>query len=133
LNQTRSWIKDGYQGRALNEQIKELSQAININSYLAGILIQRGITDFDGARNFFRPTLEQLHNPFLMKGMERAVARLKKAIDSREKILIYGDYDVDGTTSVALVYSYLNKFYSNCEIYIPDRYAEGYGISLAGY
>jgi len=115
-----------------NEQIKELSQAININSYLAAILIQRGITDFDGARNFFRPALEHLHNPFLMKGMERAVARLKKAIDSREKILIYGDYDVDGTTSVALVSSYLNKFYSNCEIYIPDRYAEGYGISLAG-
>ena len=115
-----------------NEQIKELSQAININSYLAAILIQRGITDFEGARNFFRPALEQLHNPFLMKGMERAVARLKKAIDSREKILIYGDYDVDGTTSVALVSSYLNKFYSNCEIYIPDRYAEGYGISLAG-
>ena len=115
-----------------NEQIKELSQAININSYLAAILIQRGITDFDGARNFFRPALEHLHNPFLMKGMERAVTRLKKAIDSREKILIYGDYDVDGTTSVALVYSYLNKFYSNCEVYIPDRYAEGYGISLAG-
>ena len=115
-----------------NEQIKELSQAININSYLAAILIQRGITDFDGARNFFRPALEHLHNPFLMKGMERAVTRLKKAIDSREKILIYGDYDVDGTTSVALVSSYLNKFYSNCEVYIPDRYAEGYGISLAG-
>ena len=94
--------------------------------------IQRGITDFDSARNFFRPSLEHLHNPFLMKGMERAVARLKKAIDHEEKILIYGDYDVDGTTSVALVYSYLNKFYSNCEIYIPDRYAEGYGISLAG-
>ena len=66
-----------------NEQIKELSQAININSYLAAILIQRGITDFDGARNFFRPSLEHLHNPFLMKGMERAVARLKKAIDSK--------------------------------------------------
>ena len=115
-----------------SEQIKELSQAININSYLAAILIQRGITDFEGARNFFRPALEHLHNPFLMKGMERAVARLKKAIDSKEKILIYGDYDVDGTTSVALVSSYLNKFYSNCEIYIPDRYAEGYGISLAG-
>ena len=114
------------------EQVKELSQAININSYLAAILIQRGITDFDSARNFFRPSLEQLHNPFLMKGMESAVTRLKKAIDTKEKILIYGDYDVDGTTSVALVYSYLNKFYTNCEIYIPDRYAEGYGISLAG-
>lgn len=114
------------------EQIEELSQAINVNSYLTAILIQRGITDYESAKNFFRPSLEQLHNPFLMKGMERAVTRLKKAIDSQEKILIYGDYDVDGTTSVALVYSYLRKFYSLCEIYIPDRYAEGYGISLAG-
>src|SRR5688572_16619454 len=82
------------------EQITELSQAININSYLAAILVQRGITDFASARNFFRPTLDQLHSPFLMKGMESAVTRLKKAIDSKEKILIYGDYDVDGTTSV---------------------------------
>lgn len=114
------------------EKIEELSQAINVNSYLTAILIQRGITDFDGAKNFFRPSLEQLHNPFLMKGMESAVTRLKRAIDSQEKILIYGDYDVDGTTSVALVYSYLRKFYSLCEIYIPDRYAEGYGVSLAG-
>ena len=116
----------------VKQQITALSQAININSYLAAILIQRHITDFESARDFFRPSLEQLHNPFLMKGMESAVTRLKKAIDSQEKILIYGDYDVDGTTSVALVFSYLSKFYSNCEIYIPDRYAEGYGISLAG-
>jgi single-stranded-DNA-specific exonuclease len=116
----------------LQKQIEELSQAININSYLAAILIQRGITDFESAKRFFRPSLEQLHNPFLMKGMEKAVARLKKAIDTQEKILIYGDYDVDGTTSVALVYSYLRRFYTNCEIYVPDRYAEGYGISLAG-
>lgn len=114
------------------KQIEELSQAININSYLAAILIQRGISDFETAKNFFRPSLEHLHNPFLMKGMEKAVMRLKKAIDTQEKILIYGDYDVDGTTSVALVYNYLSKFYSKCEIYIPDRYAEGYGISLAG-
>ncbi len=113
-------------------QIEALSQAININSYLAAILIQRGTTDFESARNYFRPSLEELHNPFLMKGMEKAVVRLKKAIDSKEKILIYGDYDVDGTTSVALVYSYLSKFYTQCEVYVPDRYAEGYGISLAG-
>jgi single-stranded-DNA-specific exonuclease len=116
----------------IQKQIEELSQAININSYLAAILIQRGITDFETAKDFFRPALEQLHNPFLMKGMEKAVARLKKAIDSQEKILIYGDYDVDGTTSVALVASYLRKFYPHYEIYVPDRYAEGYGISLAG-
>ncbi|WP_276368116.1 single-stranded-DNA-specific exonuclease RecJ [Chryseolinea sp. H1M3-3] len=113
-------------------QIELLSQAININSYLAAILIQRGTADFESARNYFRPSLKELHNPFLMKGMEKAVTRLKKAIDSKEKILIYGDYDVDGTTSVALVYSYLSKFYPHCEVYVPDRYAEGYGISLAG-
>ncbi len=114
------------------KRIEELCQAININSFLASILLQRGINDFEAARNYFRPSLEQLHNPFLMKGMERAVMRLKRAIDGGEKILIYGDYDVDGTTSVALVYSYLTKFYTRCEIYVPDRYAEGYGISLAG-
>jgi single-stranded-DNA-specific exonuclease len=114
------------------ERIEKLSQAININSYLASILLQRKITDFESAKNFFRPSLSQLHNPFLMKGMEKAVNRLKKAIETGEKILIYGDYDVDGTTSVALVFSYLSKFYPSCEIYIPDRYAEGYGISLAG-
>ncbi len=115
-----------------DEQITTLSKIININSYLASILIQRGIEDFEGAKSFFRPSLEQLHNPFLMKGMEKAVARLRTAINANEKILIYGDYDVDGTTSVALVYSYLRNFYPHCEIYIPDRYAEGYGVSLAG-
>jgi single-stranded-DNA-specific exonuclease len=114
------------------EQVEELSKAINTNSYLTSILFQRGIHDFDEAKKFFRPTLDDLHDPFLMKDMEKAVRRLKKALDSEEKILIYGDYDVDGTTAVALVYSYLRKFYPNCEVYIPDRYAEGYGISLAG-
>jgi single-stranded-DNA-specific exonuclease len=113
-------------------QVEQLSKAININLYLASILIQRGIIDFENAKNYFRPSLEHLHNPFLMKGMEKAVSRLKKAIDQQEKILIYGDYDVDGTTAVALVYSYLRKFYPYCEIYIPDRYAEGYGVSLNG-
>jgi len=114
------------------EQIEQLSKAININSYLSSILIQRGIADFESAKLFFRPSLEHLHDPFLMKGMEKAVSRLKQAIDREEKILIYGDYDVDGTTSVALVYSYLRNFYPHCKIYIPDRYAEGYGVSLAG-
>ena len=114
------------------DRIAELSKAININSYLSSILLQRGITDFDSARNFFRPSLDALHDPFLMKGMDNAVARLKQAIENEEKILIYGDYDVDGTTSVALVYRYLSGFYSNCEVYIPDRNAEGYGVSLAG-
>jgi single-stranded-DNA-specific exonuclease len=114
------------------DKIEKLSQAINVNPYLSTILLQRGIEDFDEAKKFFRPTLDDLHDPYLMKDMEKAVTRLKLALDRQEKILIYGDYDVDGTTSVALVYSYLNNFYSKCDIYIPDRYAEGYGISLAG-
>lgn len=114
------------------DQIKKLSEAINTNSYLTAILLQRGIHDFEEARYFFRPTLDQLHDPFLMKDMGKAIARLKSAIDNEEKILIYGDYDVDGTTSVSLVYSYLISFYKNCEFYLPDRYAEGYGISLEG-
>jgi single-stranded-DNA-specific exonuclease len=115
-----------------HSQIEQLSKAINVNPYLCAILLQRGISDFESAKKFFRPSLDELHDPFLMKGMERAVTRLKDAMDRNEKILIYGDYDVDGTTSVALVYSYLIKFYTHCEVYIPDRNAEGYGISLAG-
>lgn len=114
------------------EKVQALSASINVNRYISSILLQRGITDFDNAKKFFRPSLENLHDPFLMKDMQKAVSRLKKAIDGDERILIYGDYDVDGTTAVALVYSYLRKFYPNCEIYIPDRYAEGYGVSLAG-
>ncbi len=112
--------------------IDELSKTINVNSYLATILLQRGISNFNQAKNFFRPSLEELHDPFLMKDMEAAVERIKRAIDNEEKILIYGDYDVDGTTAVSLVYSYLRKFYPYCEIYIPDRHAEGYGVSQAG-
>jgi single-stranded-DNA-specific exonuclease len=118
--------------RPPEELVQSLCLAININPTLGSILVQRGISDFENAKDYFRPSLQHLHNPFLMNGMERAVTRLRKAIESNEKILIYGDYDVDGTTSVALVYSYLNKFYHNGEIYVPDRYAEGYGISLAG-
>ncbi len=118
--------------RPAEEQVEALCLAININPTLATILVQRGISDFDSAKDYFRPSLQHLHNPFLMNGMERAVMRLRKAIELNEKILIYGDYDVDGTTSVALVYSYLNKFFHNGEIYVPDRYAEGYGVSLAG-
>ncbi|HLT71617.1 MAG TPA: single-stranded-DNA-specific exonuclease RecJ [Cyclobacteriaceae bacterium] len=114
------------------EAIEALSRQININPYLSSILIQRGISTFEEAKNFFRPSLEKLHDPFLMKDMATAVDRLRKAIESHEKILIYGDYDVDGTTAVALVYSYLRTFYNACEIYIPDRYAEGYGVSRTG-
>lgn len=113
-------------------QIDELSSLINTNPYLSTVLIQRGIADFETARKFFRPSLEHLHDPFLMKDMDKAVRRLKRALDNEEKILIYGDYDVDGTTAVSLVYRYLRKFYPDCEVYIPDRYAEGYGVSRAG-
>lgn len=114
------------------EKVEALSQAINVNAYLTSILLQRNITDYESAKNFFRPTLDDLHDPFLMKDMDKAVKRLKAALDNEEKILIYGDYDVDGTTAVSLVYSYLRKFYPGCEVYIPDRYTEGYGVSLAG-
>jgi single-stranded-DNA-specific exonuclease len=125
----KRWI---YKNSPSPAEIEALSNSININSSLSTILLQRGITDFDSARNFFRPSLENLHDPFLLKDMDKAVTRLKAAIDQKEKILIYGDYDVDGTTSVALVYSYLKSFYSNCDFYIPDRYSEGYGVSEAG-
>jgi single-stranded-DNA-specific exonuclease len=125
----KRWI---YKNTPPAEQVEALSKAININSYLSTILLQRGIKDYESAKNFFRPALDHLHDPFLLKDMDHAVDRLKAAIDKKEKILIYGDYDVDGTTAVALVFSYLKNFYPNCEFYIPDRYAEGYGVSEAG-
>jgi single-stranded-DNA-specific exonuclease len=125
----RRWI---YKDIPALESIQNLSNEININTHLSSVLIQRGIENFLVAKDFFRPSLDHLHDPFLMKDMHHAVDRLKKAIDSQEKILVYGDYDVDGTTAVALVYSYLRQFYPNCEIYIPDRTKEGYGVSQAG-
>lgn len=125
----KRWI---YKNKPATEDIEALGKSININPYLSTILLQRGATDFESAKKFFRPSLDHLHDPFLLKDMEEAVLRLKSAIDNNEKILIYGDYDVDGTTSVALVYSYLKSFYSNCDFYIPDRSAEGYGVSEAG-
>lgn len=112
--------------------IDALSSSINVNSYLAAILVQRGINTFDQAKKFFRPSMDHLHDPFLMMDMDKAVDRLHKAITNQEKILIFGDYDVDGTTSVALVYSYLSSFYPNCDFYIPDRSKEGYGVSKEG-
>ena len=114
------------------ERIEKLAKSINTNPYLTGLLLQRGISDFDTAKKYFRPSLSDLHDPFLMKDMDKAVKRLKAALDREEKILIYGDYDVDGTTAVSLVYRYLRKFYPGCDVYVPDRYAEGYGVSLAG-
>ena len=114
------------------DHIEKLSKSINTNPYLTAVLLQRGIADFDAAKKYFRPILDDLHDPFLMADMDKAVKRLKTALDNEEKILIYGDYDVDGTTAVSLVYRYLHKFYPDCDVYIPDRYAEGYGVSLAG-
>lgn len=114
--------------------IELLKSALNISEPTATLLINRGINNYDEARTFFRPDLNQLHDPFLMKDMDIAVNRLLKAIKKSEKVLIYGDYDVDGTTSVALMYSFLSENFSNLflEFYIPDRYKEGYGVSIAG-
>ena len=114
--------------------VKSLSESLGIDEILAVLLVQRGITNFEEAKNFFRPSLSQLHDPFLMKDMDKAVDRLQKAMNNGEKILIYGDYDVDGTTAVALIYTYLKNFVNKkkIEFYIPDRYEEGYGISYKG-
>lgn len=125
----KRWIYKPIQSNAL---VDELSKSINVTSHIATILLQRGVNSFEAAKKFFRPSLEHLHDPFAMKDMASAVDRLKRAIDANEKILIYGDYDVDGTTAVALVYSYLKSFYPHCDFYIPDRYAEGYGVSEIG-
>ena len=125
----KRWI---YKAIPPSEEIARLSEEININTYLATVLLQRGISTFDEAKKFFRPSLDDLHDPFLMKGMDRAVERIVSAIESKEKILIYGDYDVDGTTAVALVHHYVSAIYSNSDVYVPDRYKEGYGISEIG-
>lgn len=111
---------------------KKLCEALGINEVMAELLVSRGINTFDEARLFFRPSLDNLHDPFLMKDMDRAIARITQALHSKEKILIYGDYDVDGTTAVAVVYSFFRSFYNNLDFYIPDRYSEGYGISTEG-
>ncbi len=112
--------------------VESLSEELNIDAVLAFLLVQRGIRDFEQARAFFRPQLESLHNPFLMKDMDIAIQRIKEAIDKQEKVLIYGDYDVDGTTSVALMFSFLRERLEEIAYYIPDRYSEGYGISYQG-
>ncbi|KIO52236.1 single-stranded-DNA-specific exonuclease RecJ [Flavobacterium hibernum] len=114
------------------DKIKHLAQALNVEDFVATLLIQRGIETFEDAKNFFRPSLEHLHDPYLMKDMDKAVARIEQAIENHENILVFGDYDVDGTTAVSLVSSYLKSHYPNIATYIPDRYAEGYGISFKG-
>lgn len=112
-----------------SNEIKHLSAALNVNMTIARLLIQRGIKTFNEAKSFFRPRLSDLHDPFLMKDMDKAVLRLEQAISFQEKVLIYGDYDVDGTTSVAMIYSFLKSRLTHIDYYIPDRYTEGYGIS----
>jgi single-stranded-DNA-specific exonuclease len=109
-----------------------LQHELQVDSLTAKLLVQRGIHSFDAARHFFRPSLADLHDPFLMKDMEAACARLVRAIRNHEKILVYGDYDVDGTTAVTVMYSVLVKLGATCEYYIPDRYLEGYGFSFSG-
>ena len=114
------------------QKVRHLQEVLKIHPVLCRLLVLRGITTFEEAKKFFRPSLNDLHNPFLMKDMDKAVARIEQAIQNKEKMLIYGDYDVDGTTSVALVYSFFSKFYQDLITYIPDRYSEGYGISIQG-
>ena len=116
------------------QQVEEIVKALGIDENLATLLVQRGITTFEEAKTFFRPSLSQLHDPFLMKDMDKAVERVMRAINEGEKVLVYGDYDVDGTTAVAVVYTYLKPFFKKkkIEFYIPDRYEEGYGISYKG-
>jgi single-stranded-DNA-specific exonuclease len=114
------------------EKIQYLVDELKVDELIATLLVQRGIETFDDARQFFRPSLADLHNPYLMKDMDKAVSRIEKAIENGENILVFGDYDVDGTTAVSLMSSYLRSFYPNIATYIPDRYDEGYGISYKG-
>ena len=111
---------------------EELAAKLTISPILGGLLISRGITTESAAKRFFRPQLNDLINPFLMKDMDVAVDRLNDAMGRKERIMVYGDYDVDGCTAVALVYKFLQQFYSNIDYYIPDRYDEGYGVSKKG-
>ncbi|WP_394420497.1 single-stranded-DNA-specific exonuclease RecJ [Tenacibaculum mesophilum] len=113
-------------------KVKQLAKELSIDTTLAKILVQRGIETFDDAKHFFRPSLSDLHDPFLMKDMEIAVQRIEKAIINNENILVFGDYDVDGTTAVSLLSSYLKTIHPNIATYIPDRYEEGYGVSFQG-
>jgi single-stranded-DNA-specific exonuclease len=113
-------------------KINQLSEELNIDKVLATLLIQRGIESYEQAKSFFRPSLTELHDPYLMKDMEKAVERVENALEKGENILIYGDYDVDGTSAVSLMYSYLLSLNAKVSTYIPDRYSEGYGISYAG-
>jgi len=125
----KKWLVKTQQNKG---KINELKDALKVDRIVAELLFQRGIETFEAAEAFFRPKLEDLHNPFLMKNMDLAVNRLEKAIQNQEKILLFGDYDVDGTTAVALLYGFLKNYCPSIDFYIPDRYTEGYGISFQG-
>ena len=127
----REWV---YLDTPLEKDIKSLSESLNVNTYIAKILLQRGITSYSEAEKYFCPSLDMLHDPFLMDGMDLAVNRLINAVQKREKIMLYGDYDVDGTTAVSVLFLFLKKSTENKNIifYIPDRYTEGYGLSIKG-
>ena len=125
----KKWI---FKDSADCDTVSRLSSELGVDPVLAELLVQRGVNTFQEARSFFRPDLANLHDPFLMKDMDKAVDRLCKAVSSGEKILVYGDYDVDGTTAVSLVYSFLRRLTRTVDFYIPDRYDEGYGVSYKG-
>src|ERR1051326_4658810 len=118
--------------QADDQKVASLQQSLKIHSAICRILIHRNIETFDEAKNFYRPQLTDLHDPWLMKDMDKAVDRIIKAIEGQEKILVFGDYDVDGTTSVACMYQFLRKLTFDLDFYIPHRYREGYGVSKAG-
>ena len=115
-----------------DETVEALMKSLGVDRVIANLLVQRGVTSFESAKAFFRPSLEDLHDPFLMKDMTEAIDRLTTAMEKQERVLVYGDYDVDGTTSVALVYTYLKSHFDFIDYYIPDRYSEGYGVSIKG-
>lgn len=114
------------------ETVEKLAEALGVDKIIATLLVERGITTFEDAKHFFRPSLDQLHDPFLMKDMDKAIDRINNCIRNKERLLIYGDYDVDGTSAVALVYSYFHAIHPNICFYVPDREKEGYGISKQG-
>ncbi len=125
----KNWIiKKGYDLEVVNS----LSTALGVDQIIATLLVERGVTTFDEAKRFFRPSLDQIHDPFLMKDMDKAIERINSAISNKERIMVYGDYDVDGTSAVALVYGYFSQFHKDIDFYIPDRDTEGYGISFKG-
>ncbi|MBP3763465.1 MAG: DHH family phosphoesterase [Bacteroidales bacterium] len=114
------------------ETVEKLAASLGVDKIIATLLVERGVTTFEEARRFFRPTLDQIHDPFLMKGMREAIQRINRAIEQQERIMVYGDYDVDGTSAVALVFSYFRELDRNIDFYVPDREREGYGISQQG-